>query len=127
MKSGCGWLLAILGLGFLMLLAGVVSTAPGQGREPVNVGRATPAPRAKTVTIQTVHGPKEKPVTLIGAWFATGLLTLFAAAQVTRSAPAAKAVGIPGTGCGEVLAIIAVGIVTIVFFLAGALATLGGS
>jgi len=130
MKSGCGWLFAI-GLCGLAIMAALLvklpAILPEGGGQPVYMGRATPTPSTSTVTVQTIHGPKERPAWMVGAWFATGLMVLFAAGQVKKSASAAKRVGVPGAGCGEALAVIAVGIVTVIFFLAGVLATIGGN
>lgn len=88
--SGCIWLLVILVLGGLMLLAGVVSTASEQEREPVNMGtRPTSAPNTSTVTVATLRGPVERPTWVIASWCAAIFVVVFVAAQVKRSGQAA--------------------------------------
>lgn len=91
MKGGCGWLAAIGCFGLAMLAALLVSLPtilPEQAGQPVNVGPATPMPRANrsTITVQTARGEKvDQPAWKIGLWGATIFVVLYVTAQVKNS------------------------------------------
>ena len=66
------------------------------------------------------------PSAFLVLFVVVGLCILFAAIMLKDSTPAARAAKVPGAGCGGILVMMALVVVIALFFVAGALVTLGG-